>query len=390
MALSAGTASVTLQAADIDSNGIPDLWTLGSGGTATAWLNNGTSLAKLNQRTLATAAHTWQLAEGTTDGAAITSAADTTGTLNATGNSGVTWNTGGLFDPDAAFNGTTGALATSTAAINTAADFTISAWVRPKSASGYVLSQDGAHQASFVLYPGSDNLWYFGMSQSDTGTAAYDLVHNGTEGRVHYSVWQHITATYSAATKTMALYINGNPVYSAVRTTSTTSTAGKFQIGDRQYNGTHTGYLNGETANVQTWNQTLSPDQIADISGTPDHILFRSNGTAYPSGSTWTGPCSTATFSQGQLSIKETCSKAGTVVSFGTTGYPNAILVLQTDGNLVLYKTSDRSATNYTWKTATSGNPNDSMFLQPDGNLVIYSAIGKPIWSAGTYNPNPL
>jgi hypothetical protein len=385
-------ASLTLQAADIDGNSTPDLWALGSGGTATAWLNNGTSLTSLNQRTLATAAHTWQLAEGTTDGAPITTAADTTGTLNVTGNSGVTWNTGGLFDPDASFNGTSGALAAGAAAVNTGADFTVSAWVRPKSASGYVLSQDGAHQASFVLYPGSDNFWYFGMSQSDTGTATYDLVHNVTEGPVHYNVWQHITASYNAATKTMALYINGNPVFSGVRTTSTTSTAGKLQIGDRQFNGTHTGYFNGEIANVQTWNQTLSPDQIADISGTPDHILFRSNNTTYRSGSTWTGPYSTATFSQGQLSIKETGSKSGTVVNFGATGYPDAILILQADGNLVIYKTSTsaHTAANAVWSTATYSNPNDSMFLQPDGNLVIYSAIGKPIWSAGTYNPSPL
>jgi hypothetical protein len=50
-------------------------------------------------------------------------------------------------------------------------------------------------------------------------------------------------------------------------------------------------------------------------------------------------------------------------------------LVMQSDGNLVLY-----SPNGPVWATNTSGNPGAYLVLQDDGNLVIYRAI----WSTGT------
>lgn len=388
-------ASISLQATDVNGDGTADLWATGASGVTTAWLNTAnTTLTSTTGQTVIGTSHNFVLNDGegdtTTSGDPVTTVTDSVGGLTAAGNAGATWNTGGFFDPDVAFNGSSGALTSSASAVNTGADFSISAWVKPTTSGGYVLSQDGAHQASFVLYPGTDNLWYFGMSQSDSGKAVYDVVHNA-EGPVHYGVWQHVTATFSKATATMALYVDGNPVFATIRasTATTTATAHSLQIGDYQYNGTHTGYFSGEIADVETWNRTLSPDQIANISGTPDHILFPSDNTNYVSGATtWTSPCSTMTFSQGQLSILETCKNKGTRVDFGSTGYPDAVLVLQTDGNLVIYKTSTAShtASNSLWSSGTNGYTGDSMFLQPDGNLVIYSSIGKPIWAAHTYN----
>jgi hypothetical protein len=93
------------------------------------------------------------------------------------------------------------------------------------------------------------------------------------------------------------------------------------------------------------------------------------------------------TFSQGVISVTETCSKSATV-QYGTTGYPGAVLVLQTDGNLVIYKTSTaaHTAANALWGSGTDNHPGDAMFLQPDGNLVIYSTVGQAVWATGTYN----
>lgn len=54
-------------------------------------------------------------------------------------------------------------------------------------------------------------------------------------------------------------------------------------------------------------------------------------------------------------------------------------LVMQGDGNLVLY-----GANGAYWSTKTNGNGNSTLNLQPDGNLVIYTAGGKAVWNTGT------
>jgi len=56
-------------------------------------------------------------------------------------------------------------------------------------------------------------------------------------------------------------------------------------------------------------------------------------------------------------------------------------LVMQHDGNLVLY----RAAGGALWSTGTHGNPGASAVMQGDGNLVVYSAWGSPLWHAGTH-----
>lgn len=55
-------------------------------------------------------------------------------------------------------------------------------------------------------------------------------------------------------------------------------------------------------------------------------------------------------------------------------------LVMQQDGNLVLYAPAGQGAL---WSTGTEGNPGARLVLQTDGNLVIYSATGKPLWFTG-------
>jgi len=56
-------------------------------------------------------------------------------------------------------------------------------------------------------------------------------------------------------------------------------------------------------------------------------------------------------------------------------------LVMQSDGNLVLY-TAGR--TQPIWATATSGGNNNYLAMQTDGNLVVYSAASKPLWASTT------
>ena len=56
---------------------------------------------------------------------------------------------------------------------------------------------------------------------------------------------------------------------------------------------------------------------------------------------------------------------------------------LQTDGNLVLYRESDRKVF---WDSGTHGKDIPNVQFQSDGNLVMYDKGGSVVWSSNTHN----
>lgn len=71
----------------------------------------------------------------------------------------------------------------------------------------------------------------------------------------------------------------------------------------------------------------------------------------------------------------------------GTVGSGGDRLVMQTDGNLVLYNQAGVAQ----WDSQTSGNPGAWLVLQTDGNMVIYSSSDVALWATYTIsNPNHL
>jgi hypothetical protein len=56
-------------------------------------------------------------------------------------------------------------------------------------------------------------------------------------------------------------------------------------------------------------------------------------------------------------------------------------LVLQEDGNLVLYDQANQPL----WATETDGQAVARATMQGDGNLVLYSPEGAPVWASDTY-----
>jgi hypothetical protein len=68
--------------------------------------------------------------------------------------------------------------------------------------------------------------------------------------------------------------------------------------------------------------------------------------------------------------------------SSNTVGTKNPQLILQSDGNLVLYGEGSRPA----WNSGTVGNQNSLLVLQNDGNLVLYNENNNPRWWTNTYN----
>ncbi len=56
-------------------------------------------------------------------------------------------------------------------------------------------------------------------------------------------------------------------------------------------------------------------------------------------------------------------------------------LVMQTDGNLVLYEAGVTAAL---WASNTAGSAGALAVMQDDGNFVVYTAAGTPVWSSNT------
>ena len=64
----------------------------------------------------------------------------------------------------------------------------------------------------------------------------------------------------------------------------------------------------------------------------------------------------------------------------GTENNPGAWAVMQYDGNFVVYSASNRAL----WATGTENNPGASAVVQRDGNFVVYSASGRALWASHT------
>lgn len=64
----------------------------------------------------------------------------------------------------------------------------------------------------------------------------------------------------------------------------------------------------------------------------------------------------------------------------GTDGQQISRATMQPDGNLVLYTSGHEAA----WASDTYGNEGAQLVVQDDGNLVIYSADESPLWATNT------
>ncbi len=270
--------ALTLQAADLNGDNIPDLWAVGAGATATAYLVTNPSAGSITtqpSQNVTTANHTWLLND--TGSGTVGTAIDTIGAANLAGTGNVTWHSGDLYDPDLQLNidtnnnnnpdaNPTGALSTSGAAVTTNADFSVSAWVKPATttANATVLSQNGTNGVSFALQ-GINNAWDFAMSTGD-GTGTWDHA-TAAAGTVQVGVWTQLTATFTVATHRMNLYANSINIAVGTHTTTWNNNGG-LQIGRfRTGASTYGQYFTGQIANVQTWNTAVDPTQAASPPG---------------------------------------------------------------------------------------------------------------------------
>ncbi|QMU75730.1 LamG domain-containing protein [Streptacidiphilus sp. PB12-B1b] len=219
-------------------------WNLSDGGTNStpvATADNGTTLTTAANRPLALSSA----------GASITSdptiaSADTDQTQIDTGNKVLTFDSSG-----------TGYATTTTAAVNTANSYTVSAWINLATANGadqWAVGQGDANQQAFRLgYNGATKSWAFETSTSDSTTPAYAGAIATTAANA--GAWTHLVGTYNAGTGTVALYVNGQLAGSTTNTTPQYDASGGLTVGALMPAGSTSlsGQLTGSVADIRTY-----------------------------------------------------------------------------------------------------------------------------------------
>ncbi|MGW3447331.1 LamG-like jellyroll fold domain-containing protein [Streptomyces sp. NPDC001076] len=251
------TAQPTLQAADINNDGTPDLWTISSTGIASAHemtLSGTTASWKApNGQALSTDTHDWPLNDYDTTALSADDAASPAITL--TGTSKITAPNGGLFDPDVQLNAAHSDYLQGTKALDLTKSFTVSIWANPSDYGGAVLSQSGSADSGILLLPTTSG-WQFSLN-TGAGTAwTFDTVTGGT---VHLGTWAHLTATYNKTTAVMNLYVDDVFVATGNHTAPSTGASGNFQLGDDWHTSARADYFSGELARAQTWTNAVVP-----------------------------------------------------------------------------------------------------------------------------------
>ncbi|MEW2300873.1 LamG-like jellyroll fold domain-containing protein [Streptomyces sp. NPDC006655] len=388
----------TLQAADINNDGTPDLWTVSNTGTATAHemtLSGTTAVfSTLTGQALTTDTHDWPLNDYNSDPHAPLTAKDGgTSAVRLTGTSGVTAPEGGLFDPDVQLAASDHDYLQSAQALDLTKSFTVSIWASPTAYGGAVLSQSGSADSGILLLPTSDG-WQFSLN-TGVGTAwAFDTVTGGT---VHLGTWAHLTATYNETTGVMNLYVDDVFVATGNHTAPSTGASGNFQLGDDWHSSARADYFSGELARAQTWTgAAVPPVQPYTPAGyhqavTPTRILDTrsSSGLTYTSGIT--AGASTVT-PDSVTHLKIAGDTVTTPVSGAPTTIPSTVTAVavdvtataQTDsGYVTAYADGTQrpktSSTNFAASTTATGY--QIVPVGNDGKIDLYTHIDS---STGT------
>ncbi|GID26058.1 LamG-like jellyroll fold domain-containing protein [Paractinoplanes brasiliensis] len=152
--------------------------------------------------------------------------------------------------------------------------FTLAVWARLDDASAMnqtIIGTDGNRVSGWFLGARANGqgvpFWSLMMKASDLETSASEWVGGTTDAfAATVGKWTHLTATYNATTKTMALFVNGVKVGSAVRSTGANwSASGAFSLGCAKYAGAHSDFFRGAITDVKVWRGALTDAGAAAV-----------------------------------------------------------------------------------------------------------------------------
>ena len=145
-------------------------------------------------------------------------------------------------------------------------ELTFMAWVKLESTGPSVQTIVG-EDVSCRLYVNSDNRLAFGIRTADGTTQ----VLNGA--RINYSEWHHVTGTFSSATGTLTIYVDGEVAATSVQPTLIGQTIeadlslwnGNFEVGRLSRATADIQYFIGNIDEVRVFNRVLTDDQVQQM-----------------------------------------------------------------------------------------------------------------------------
>ena len=207
---------------------------------------------------------------------AATTSPDANGhTLAVTGiGAGAVWTTGRVGDA-VQFDGTSADYATATGGrpIDTASNFSISAWARLDRIGTYaaVASMDGVHSPGFQLQATPGGKWAFVMAGQDVDDSGTGSTRVESADPVVPGVWTHLVGAYDASSHVMNLYVNGRPNGTGAHT-STWSAPGPVTVGRSLSRGAHSDFFPGAIDEVRLYDRVLAQ---SETSGSLDNVHDR-------------------------------------------------------------------------------------------------------------------
>ena len=178
---------------------------------------------------------------------------------------GATWSTahGGSLSLD----GASGYAQTSGPVVNTAQNYSVSAWVNLAATAGKnqtALAETGtagtpSTAPAFALqYSAASNTWAF--SQSQTNTATSTTVAASSTGTAAVGVWTHLVGVYTASSGAMQLYVNG--VLAGTATNKTVFQAfGPLTIGGSPI----APLFDGQISGVRVYQRALTANDVFNL-----------------------------------------------------------------------------------------------------------------------------
>ena len=201
------------------------------------------------------------------DDGAGTTAADVSGHGNTlTLGSGASWVAGEIGSNSLAVNGSaTGNAIFASPVINTAQSFSVSAWVKLNSTSGFqtFASIDGANTSGFYLQlRGDDGKFAFSRLASDSSSAQAFRAESLSAPAT--GVWYNLIGVNDVATGQVLLYVNG-VLQSTVSYSGGWQATGATVVGGGKFNGARTDFVNGDIDDVHFYDSPLTASAASTI-----------------------------------------------------------------------------------------------------------------------------
>ncbi|WP_258951941.1 LamG-like jellyroll fold domain-containing protein [Lentzea californiensis] len=175
-------------------------------------------------------------------------------------------------------SGSGAALASNGKVLDTTRNFSVSAWVKPRSLSTAqtAVSQEGNTTDGFSLhYSPTTRRWTFTLRGSDSATTP--LVRDLSAWGEATMEWTHLTATFDAETRMAKLYVNGL-LQGAIYDVASFPANGKFVIGRSRSGTSAVNWFNGFVSDVRAHQRALTQNDVYLALQQPDFTSFPNTG----------------------------------------------------------------------------------------------------------------